>query len=178
MNNTINAPQTRRRLLQLVATAPALAIAPRVLRAEPGEARGPTTPAPVSADDTTFEDVWQTVRDRFYDPHFHGLDWDGVRERYHSNAAQATSEEGRAAVINSMLSELHASHTHYYTPNAPEYYQLAERHVRFLAPLAFLSPRIVEAIAEGRAPGNLNVSNLARALPLNWREQEQRLALG
>jgi len=125
MNNTINAPQTRRRLLQLVATAPALAIAPRVLRAEPGETRGPTTPAPVSADDTTFEVVWQTVRDRFYDPHFHGLDWDAVRERYHSNAAQATSEEERAAVINSMLSELHASHTHYYTPDEPEYYQLA-----------------------------------------------------
>jgi site-specific DNA recombinase len=29
---------------------------------------------------------------------------------------------------------------------------LAERHVRFLAPLAYLSPRIIEAIAEGRAP--------------------------
>ena len=43
---------------------------------------------------------------------------------------------------------------------------LAERHVRFLAPLAYLSPRIVEAIAEGRAPGNLNVSTLVRALPL------------
>ena len=55
---------------------------------------------------------------------------------------------------------------------------LAERHVRFLAPLAFLSPRIVEAIAEGRSPGNLNVSNLARALPLNWTEQEQRLGPG
>ena len=29
---------------------------------------------------------------------------------------------------------------------------LAERHVRFLTPLAYLSPRIIEAIAEGRAP--------------------------
>ncbi len=55
---------------------------------------------------------------------------------------------------------------------------LVERHVRFLAPLAFLSPRIVEAVAEGRASGNLNVSNLARGLPLNWTEQVQRLGLG
>jgi site-specific DNA recombinase len=55
---------------------------------------------------------------------------------------------------------------------------LAERHVRFLASLAYLSPRIMEAIAEGRAPGNLNVSNLARALPLTWRDQEQRIGVG
>jgi site-specific DNA recombinase len=30
--------------------------------------------------------------------------------------------------------------------------KLAERHVRFLAPLAYLSPRIIEAITEGRGP--------------------------
>ena len=30
-----------------------------------------------------------------------------------------------ARVINSMLSELHASHTRFYTPDEPEYYQLA-----------------------------------------------------
>jgi len=55
---------------------------------------------------------------------------------------------------------------------------LAVRHVRFLAPLAYLSPRIVEAIAEGRALGNLNVSTLVRALPLSWTDQEKRLGLG
>ena len=48
---------------------------------------------------------------------------------------------------------------------------LAERHVRFLAPLAYLSPRIVEAIADGRAPADLTVSSLARALPLSWSDQ-------
>jgi site-specific DNA recombinase len=48
--------------------------------------------------------------------------------------------------------------------------KLAERHVRFLAPLAFLSPRVVEAITEGRAPVDLNVSSLARKLSLSWKE--------
>ena len=28
----------------------------------------------------TFEEVWRTVRDRFYDPHLHGLDWSAVRK--------------------------------------------------------------------------------------------------
>jgi site-specific DNA recombinase len=54
---------------------------------------------------------------------------------------------------------------------------LAERHVRFLAPLAYLSPRVIEAIAEGRAPGELTVTRLARNLPLSWTEQEEHLGL-
>jgi DNA invertase Pin-like site-specific DNA recombinase len=49
-----------------------------------------------------------------------------------------------------------------------------ERHVRLLAPLAFLSPRIVAAIIDGTAPANLTVT-LARALPHSWAEQERRL---
>ena len=50
-----------------------------------------------------------------------------------------------------------------------------ERHVRLLAPLAFLSPRIVAAIIDGTAPANLTVTSLARALPYSWAEQESRL---
>lgn len=46
--------------------------------------------------------------------------------------------------------------------------KLAERHVRFLAPLAYLSPRILDSIAEGRAPADLTVSRLARKLPMSW----------
>jgi site-specific DNA recombinase len=54
---------------------------------------------------------------------------------------------------------------------------LAERHVRFLAPLAYLSPRIIEAIAEGRAPADLTVTRLARNLPTVWADQEEQLGL-
>ena len=49
-----------------------------------------------------------------------------------------------------------------------------ERHVRLLAPLAFLSPRIVAAIIDGTAPADLTVTSLARALPYSWAEQESR----
>jgi site-specific DNA recombinase len=41
-----------------------------------------------------------------------------------------------------------------------------------LAPLAFLSPRIIVAIADGTAPAGLTVSSLAKALPYSWAEQE------
>ena len=53
--------------------------------------------------------------------------------------------------------------------------KLVERHVRFLAPLAYLSPRIVEAIFDGRAPADLTVSRFARDLPKSWTEQERSL---
>ena len=52
-----------------------------------------------------------------------------------------------------------------------------ERHVRVLAPLAFLSPRIVAAIMDGTAPTNLTATSLARALPYSWAEQERRLII-
>ncbi len=55
--------------------------------------------------------------------------------------------------------------------------QLAERHIRFLAPLAFLSPRIIQAIVDGQAPADLTVSGLARRLPMAWREQEATIGL-
>lgn len=55
---------------------------------------------------------------------------------------------------------------------------LAERHVRFLAPLAYLSPRIIEAIAEGRAPADLTVTKLVRNLPTVWDHQEKQLGFG
>ncbi len=54
---------------------------------------------------------------------------------------------------------------------------LAERHVRFLMPLAFLSPRIIRAIADGAAPIGLTVSGLARSLPHKWIDQERMFGL-
>jgi site-specific DNA recombinase len=50
-----------------------------------------------------------------------------------------------------------------------------ERHVRLLAPLAFVSPRIVSAILDGTAPANLTPTAFARGLPWLWAEQEHRL---
>jgi site-specific DNA recombinase len=53
------------------------------------------------------------------------------------------------------------------------------RSVRRLIPLGFLSPRIVEAIAEGRQPVELTAEALTRRidLPLLWSAQEQALGI-
>jgi hypothetical protein len=54
---------------------------------------------------------------------------------------------------------------------------LAERHGRRLAPLAFLSPKIIKAIADGDAPAGVTVSRLTQALPHAWSAQEQMLGI-
>ncbi|WP_161607322.1 hypothetical protein [Methyloferula stellata] len=45
---------------------------------------------------------------------------------------------------------------------------LAERYVRRLAQLAFLSPKIVEAIENSSAPAGLTVSRLTQSIPYAW----------
>jgi carboxyl-terminal processing protease len=119
-----NAARPRRLVLQLTAMAAASFILPKASGAQQAVEEPAKSPA-LSDGIGIFEGVWQTVRDRFYDPHFNGLDWSAVRERYRTAAAQATSDERLAVVINDMLSELHASHTRYYSIDDPEYYQLA-----------------------------------------------------
>jgi site-specific DNA recombinase len=52
-----------------------------------------------------------------------------------------------------------------------------ERHIRRLAPLAFVSPRIVEAITSGSAPADLTVTSLTSVLPHSWTEQEQKFGV-
>lgn len=126
MKKVINSALSRRHFLRLTSMATASALAPTVLRAEPQETADSATAQAVPARIATFEEVWRTVRDRFYDSHLHGPDWSAVRERYLPDASRASSEEALAGVINSMLSELHASHTRYYTPYEPEYYQLSD----------------------------------------------------
>jgi site-specific DNA recombinase len=53
----------------------------------------------------------------------------------------------------------------------------AERHIRLLLPLAFVSPQIVSSILEGTAPAGLTITALARALPWSWVEQGRRRGL-
>jgi carboxyl-terminal processing protease len=82
--------------------------------------------SPVEARRTSFDEVWETVRDRFYDRDLHGLDWLAVRRRYQPLADSAHSREQLAVVINAMLAELGTSHTQLYTPEDTAYYQLAD----------------------------------------------------
>jgi carboxyl-terminal processing protease len=111
---------TRRKVLTLGCLA--------VLGAWPARSQVVVQPgaSPVEARRSAFNEVWETVRDHFYDRNLLGLDWPAVRSRYQPLAASADSGEQLAVVINSMLAELRSSHTQYYTPEDTAYYQLAD----------------------------------------------------
>jgi DNA invertase Pin-like site-specific DNA recombinase len=51
-----------------------------------------------------------------------------------------------------------------------------ERHIRNLAPLAFVSPRIITAMIDGTAPAGSTATTLMAGLSYSWAEQEQRFA--
>ncbi|EKU98428.1 periplasmic protease [Leptolyngbya sp. PCC 7375] len=71
-----------------------------------------------------FDTVWETVNDNFYDPEFNGVDWAATGEEYRPQVAATSSQQEKATLINGMLGALNTSHTHFYTPDEPAYYQL------------------------------------------------------
>jgi hypothetical protein len=54
----------------------------------------------------------------------------------------------------------------------------AERHVRLLAPLAFVSPRMISAILDGKLPSDPTITGFAKRLPYSWAEQNVSQPLG
>jgi carboxyl-terminal processing protease len=64
-----------------------------------------------------FDDAWETVRDRYYDPTFHGLDWQAEREKFRPLAAEAQSTAELYNVLRRMLGVLGDAHTRVYAPD-------------------------------------------------------------
>ncbi len=61
-----------------------------------------------------FQEAWSALDEHFYDPEFHGVDWEGVRDTYRPWALAASSDADFADIMNLMLGELNASHMGYY----------------------------------------------------------------
>jgi carboxyl-terminal processing protease len=58
-----------------------------------------------------FDDVWQTVYDRYYDPSFNGVDWEQQRTNFRHMAVAATGSAGLYDLISRMLAPLRDPHT-------------------------------------------------------------------
>jgi len=62
------------------------------------------------ADLESFELVWKTLRDRYWDQSMAGLDWQSVHDRYLPQVQGARSKAEARGVINSMIRLLPSSH--------------------------------------------------------------------
>lgn len=68
-----------------------------------------------------FSHVWQQVKDKFYDPSLHGVDWEGYRKNYEQFLPYINNGYDFRDLLSEMLGELNASHTgsRYYPTGAP-----------------------------------------------------------
>lgn len=57
-----------------------------------------------------FRQAWTYLRDNFFDPNFHGANWDEVQREYAPLAAGARTPDELRRIISLMLGELNASH--------------------------------------------------------------------
>ena len=63
-----------------------------------------------------FEEVWETIDEKYYDASFNGVDWQGVRVRYRPLVEQTHSDEEFYGVLRRMVGELRDAHTRFHTP--------------------------------------------------------------
>ena len=58
-----------------------------------------------------YVDAWRMERDYFYDPGMHGVDWEGVRDKYMALVDRVTTRDELSDVIGRVVGELSALHT-------------------------------------------------------------------
>jgi len=86
------------------------------------------TPSAIADDSTTgstatragrllvFDDVWQTIAQRYYDPAIRGINWEAQRTEFRPLAAEANSSREFYAILRRMLARLGDAHTRVFSP--------------------------------------------------------------
>ena len=63
-----------------------------------------------------FDEVWEQVSERYFDPSFHGVNWESLRAELRPRAAEARGGAELYAVLRRMLGSLRDPHTRVYAP--------------------------------------------------------------
>jgi C-terminal peptidase prc len=58
----------------------------------------------------TFDVVWKTVNEKYFDPSFGGVDWAAIRQTYASQVATVRSDAEFSGLLTRMLGEIRISH--------------------------------------------------------------------
>ena len=73
-----------------------------------------------------YQQICDTVARHFYDQSVISTKFEAIRKQYEKDLEQLPDRYAFGKRINEMLAELQTSHTHWYQPGEPEYYQLAD----------------------------------------------------
>lgn len=63
-----------------------------------------------------FEEVWETINEKYYDPALNGVDWPKVRESYRPLIETAKTDDEFYSLMKRMVAELRDAHTRFHTP--------------------------------------------------------------
>jgi tricorn protease len=62
-----------------------------------------------------FDEGWEALNQQFYDPDFHGCDWEAMKRKYRPLVANCALKEDLYNIVSRMLGELNASHLGIYS---------------------------------------------------------------
>lgn len=63
-----------------------------------------------------FEQVWNTINEKYYDASFNGVDWKQIGKRYRERLRKVSDDTEFYALLDEMAGELRDSHTRVYSP--------------------------------------------------------------
>ncbi len=107
-----------RLLLAAVLAAPISANLPAQTGAE--TAGNPQTSAAKRLQIESFETIWTTIRDKHWDPHPGGLDWNKIHDEYRPQIDHAATDQEARTIMRSMLARLKQTHFAILTPGLAE----------------------------------------------------------
>src|ERR1043166_2519601 len=64
-----------------------------------------------------FDDAWETIQERYYDPTFHGIDWTAKRNAFRTAAGRAANSQEFYELLRQMIASLRDAHTRVYSPD-------------------------------------------------------------
>ncbi len=59
-----------------------------------------------------YKECWRQMRDFFYDPNMHGVDWKGIKEKYQPLVSFVNHRADLTYIIGEMIGEINAGHTY------------------------------------------------------------------
>ena len=67
-----------------------------------------------------FEQVWNTINEKYYDANFNGADWNAIGKKYRVRLNKISDNKSFYILLDQMVGELRDSHTRVYSPEQRE----------------------------------------------------------
>ena len=121
-----------------------------------------------------FDEGWRDLRDNFWDPKMHGLDWQGVHDEYAPRIAAARNSDEMRRLINLMIGELNSSHMGTSAPTSERVTSTGRLGLRFdrgvyenegkfrVTEVVALSPAAIAGIKIGETLTSIDGASLGR----------------